>query len=1501
MEKVKIKLSHYLSLSYKTLISKNIIHYILFLFEIYLVLMQIMAIFWNDFNHPIINGNINNYNPLTSLLISINKLPFLIKFIIYFVVIIILNANLILINFYRFQINIFTKVIINLSELLFYRILTLFLFNYLFIFNGVFLIANGIFTITFVIGLIINFYINNLFLFFPSIVNYPYDSFSMIIDLHLLIMKIFLSISEMNPNKNISKFCFIASILILFILLFYLSYLMIQKSYYLMNNSRLNKIRFSVIFGCCFMTILIITIEKEDFSNIFYIISYYNIVLLGILFICYFYDPYQFAKFDKDDNIENIYYYLFILDRDKNSYYLLEEKIGEHISKCNTCNLCKKYNYLKTNKKNGEIDLFNIISNNDNIIYNILNKIVRAIRRYGKNNFVNNNFFLINIIYIYYIAIKQKNYNIILNAELLYEIINSENSQLLDDNEICLNKIKYANSFFIKAKEILNSFDQIFEEKNPKKKSMLFLEMSELLNKLKYKEIKKNAHNNNNFKNNGNNIEGLPNCNKLLTICSIFYEELYNEPISNSGIYIRDSPNLLDELFNNNYGESREITFELNFINFKMSIIRAGGHMNKHENQNLFELFPSIFKNRQILETKKIILNYNDNKQIKYKKSTSYKLKKAKGKEKNFIRLSFIIEEKEDNEIFYRKLKLKLNLILMININTSIFLSGIYSLDSDIVVTEKHKKEEYILYFGNVSRNNQYLMKSENSNNLTVKTKKNEKYLKNEKLIKDSNSFVGCKVYSVYHFSSKSNIIKKNKLKAQSTFQKEKSSSNDDEKIIAIKDAVSQSSLTNHSIPKNNFSSNNKANKIAQFDKKVTSKFKIAKLLLLIIIAIIFIFIALQSIILFKSHKELERRNKFFILVGKYRNYIDTLFFSVLSLICLGEFNNSYNCSNYMNKITMASMIYNYLMKIINKNSDTEIMEFLNFTELIFTQNQILYKHLDNILTNLTKYLISFDEKEFIICFNLNIPHYKINHNENKNNITISPSKENISFSDFLLLMTSRFGILTNDINNLERPIYILNKTDDDVFNNVYTQEKLSSYQENIYLMILDYKTFSSYLDLVISEIGKFSYFRKGKIKKMIYIFINLNLFILILIVVILFGYISLYLIVIFKILDEIYFDMRKKMGDALVKDIFIKKIDNLKLLLKFFENDIKKTIYDLKDIYNDYNEKYNLKLKEETKLFRIEGKNELQVKRKKIGCIKLIKIFMKFKLYKYTKRKKLYAGTILFYIILILSAYITVLIKWILYFKKDDTVLKWVDIGTNFSSQTSKLMNNFLIMIFNNQTLDDISSSIEEKDYINYIFSKLTNIYQGDKYFYLLNDIPTINDYNINFDCRIFYQKIKNELFEELKNKYKNETEKLYNTMYYFCNWSNVMMFKKYKTIYLQLFKQVKIIMENFNNNDSYDGIIKSINNNDDIGRIEIIFLITYTYLINIINRNVEIMVTTMMERMGNNIMITALIYIETLIILSFILYFVFLRNINRDFKKFIQVKKVFKVCNKE
>jgi hypothetical protein len=98
-----------------------------------------------------------------------------------------------------------------------------------------------------------------------------------------------------------------------------------------------------------------------------------------------------------------------------------------------------------------------------------------------------------------------------------------------------------------------------------------------------------------------------------------------------------------------------------------------------------------------------------------------------------------------------------------------------------------------------------------------------------------------------------------------------------------------------------------------------------------------------------------------------------------------------------MNEITKLVIVYDNLDEILDKSSDSENNNFLNFTELIFTQNQILYQYLDNSLNNISNYLSFFNGNEFETSFKLNVPHYKINQNIKNNNILNINSINNIN------------------------------------------------------------------------------------------------------------------------------------------------------------------------------------------------------------------------------------------------------------------------------------------------------------------------------------------------------------------------------------------------------------------------------------------------------------------------------------------------------------------------
>jgi len=1468
----KIIRSHYLSISYNILINKKIIHLLLFLIEIIMILEQISEIHQknNELYHI---KKIHNYEPISNLLFIIRNLPILINILIYDVILIIIIMTYYILNNYKLKKTKIVVIMINLSELLFYRLLSLFIFNYLFIFiDNIYFFINCFLTVIYAIILLSHFSYNHLFYFFPtSLAKYPYDYFSMLIDIHLLFIKILISISLNISNVNLSKFTFYSSILIIYILLLYLSYLLINKSYYLMNNISLNKGKYSLLFSFGILVFFILIIDRDKLLNIYYNICFLNAIFIIIVFIYNIYDPYQYTKFDKDENIENILYYLFILDKERNNYFLIEEKIENHISKCNRCSLCKKYNnYIKG--KN-ELDLYSIISNCNNQIFNLLNKIVKGIKKNGKSSIINNSYYLINIIYIYYLNLKNKSYCALLNTELLYDIINSEN-QFLEEYKLSLNYIKYANDFLLKANNIIQTIDLIFNDKNSNNKIKNFFLLGEKLQKLKYKESRVN--------NIGNNIEDIPDINNLFTICSIFYEELYNEPISNSGISIIDSPNLVEELINNNYKNSKQITLEINIQKFYIKIIRAGGHFHKYENNNFVNLFPSIIKNNQIKEMKNSLLNSNENTQINKLKNKN----KKRDKEKQFINLNFIIEEKENNEIFYKLLKLKLSLILLTDINNKIYLNGMYALDSDILFTEKRKNEEIILYFGNKNQN-----KNDKNIDNTIKRIKNTRYYNGTKLIKDFGFFIGYTKYNVYHFLSYSkesfnevNTRKREKsYKNISEFAKDNSQEKSN-KVFIFNDITSQTSLITSSTSKNNLISNNKGNK-QRNDGYVIKEFKIINYILFVFFIFIMIFLIIQYLVLTNLYRNISYEVDLYFSFKEYILSYNDLFFSILSISCLADSSKSTSCINYMKKLN------DLLVNSLNESSNALNGELIDFHKLIFGQNEIILEILNN---KLSKILVFLSDDKYNI--NTNIIHYKINQNLTNNLIKLSLSQENINFNDFILLVTSRFRILTKDFDETSQPIYILNKTGEETFNNIFITEKLTTYQENIYLMILDFKSFSQQIDLVFFYVSENIIISKERAKNFINSINIINFIFIIIYILILILYVSMYFIIILKVIKNISNNLRERIGKTTIKEIMQKKINNLKLLLKFYENDINKTINNLNRIYDDYKKNYNLKIKEEWKLYKKYEAKEIK-RNQNENIFYSIKLIRRYKLFELSGKKNIYFYSMLFTIIISLILYISIFIIWYFDLKKNSILAEWIPLVESLSLETNKLMTNILAMIYNNQTIDEISLLNKANDYISNIYNKLTNLYQADKYNNKILSITNIGVKNLNYDCTFFYNNLNNELFTSLLNKFIDEQVKLNNTINYFCKMTNVMDFENYKTIYLQLFSLVKISMINFKNHE-YNDIIQFIDKYE-IYKIEMMYLLIYAYWVNILNQDAQKSMTKMAEEMKTNIITSGVIFLLLLIILILLTFFIYIRNIKIDCKNLIHLRKLFRVYN--
>ena len=1476
MKNDKIIKTHYLSISQKFLVNKIAIHFFLFLIEIILIFLQMIEI---DYNIHKIVGKKFVFTPLSDLSIKLNNFPAIINILIYDIIIIFILINYYIFNNYRIENNIYAKIMINLLEMIFYRVLSLLLFNYLFIFKALYLFINIIITIPYIVILLLYFYYNHLNAFFPtSLLSYPYDNFSMIIDLHLLFIKLFLSISISNPNENIEKLFFYISILIVCTLALYLSYIVIYKSYFLMNNITLNKLRYSTILTFFILVFLLLVNDKSSVFNTYIIICYCNIFAIIVAFINYIYDPFQFSKFEKDDNIENILYYFFILDKEKNKNFLIEEKIEEHLSRCNKCNLCNKFNNLSY-KKDEEIDLYKIIYNNKSNIFNLQNKIVRGIKKNGRNSLLNNSYYLINIIYIYCMNFNQFNFNSLLNTELLFDIINSEN-QFLEDYKMSLDYIKYTNEFFIKANNIIKSIDSILEEKKFEKNVKYFNELGEKLIKLNYKDNKINSSN--------YNIEGLPDCSNLLIICSIFYEELYNEPVSSSGISIRDSQNILEELNTNNYKNHRQITLEINMKNFVAKIIRAGGDLNKFENNNFFDLFPSNFKNNQIKLIKNILLYSNENPKA-HQNNKNKKLTKNKGKEKEkqYINLDIIIEEKENNEICYKLLKMKLSFILLTHINHKIYLNGIYSLDSNFIITEQEKGEEKIVFFGN----------KELTTKKNILKKNNNKYYNGRKLVKISGCFIGCKIYNIYHILSSKSLNEMNtKKKSYSSLygDEHENSSNKNNRSFNFNDLASQASSVSSSISKNNLMSYNRGNKQIKKNENITKDFKIIRLSLVIWTVLVIILVVLQYLMLNNYYQRFYNKIDFYFLFRDYLVDFHNLFFSILSLSCTGYSTKFDHCTNYMHKLTilivknkypnMASIFLILVLKQI----------FIDFDQLLFTQNEILLEILNEKLNKLIKYLSK--EKSNINYFFSKKIHYKISQNMINDKITISLLKEDINFNDFILLMTSRFRILTKDFKDIEYPIFILNKTGEYTFNNVYLKEKLNSYQENIYLMILDIRPFSEQADLMNNEITVDMVNIKIKMKNLIGLFLSLNALFIIIFIAILIVYILKYYMIIFKVLRNIHNNLNEKVGEHTIKDTMKQKWNNIKLIFKFYDNDLNQTIRFLNGLYEEYTNKYNLKIKEETKIIRKNSK-EIKKNKKNENMFESLKLIKKYNIVNHSAKKKVYLYSLIFVIMISLLLYIIIILYWTFYYKEDNIVSNWIPLVSEVSTETNKLMLNFLLMIYNNQTLEEISEPYKPNDYMSYIYTKLAHLYEANRYKKSISKIFDMKETDMSYDCIDFYNNLEHVLFLKLLDKFYDKQERLNSSIFSFCEMAKVMEFKNYNSIYLQFYNLIKVSMENFENN-KYSKIIDFIDDYE-IYKIEIIYFLTYIYLLDILNENVQNCMLAMTYKLDKYLRITGAIFIILLIFFLFIVSCIYIRNVNKDCKNLIRIKKIFRVCN--
>ena len=1532
----KVKSNHYLSNCYKYLIRSKIIHFLLILIEILLNTIQELDIIFRDYNP----AN-QNESTLLSFILSFIKLindriPKIYKFLIIISFVIIFDSLYIFIknNNFIYKNNIYISIIVNILELFYFRIIVLIFFDLLFSFNNLYLAFSIIIFMPHIYLNVNNFYTNHLYYFVPEFIDYPYDKFSFSFDISLFMSKIFLALVGSSHNVFIGKFYFIVLFIVqIFCFLYFINNL-INHSYLFMKNTFLNKVRICIYITQFLIIIYAMIDEQKQIENISFIVVSVILLLVVVGYFFFIYNPFLFIEIKKESPMKNIIFYLYTVSGENKMSFLIKHKINEHYEKCGYCTLCKKYKYyLSKIKKNKEIDseeTRNLINSekieiNDNIerdlkdlffIFDYANMkyfyfIKNMVKNYninGKESFKNYMHYYINMSLLMY-ENEKINLNLLLNEKLILEFIHQQNSVLLYDNKPKAIQIYLSYKFILLSNNIINKLKEILLSERKLNKAKEIINLSFML-----KEMENKEYHNNIFKNKG---EKATNCNfkNMIAICSIVFEEIFNKTLNNFNIPTRDNIQILEEIFYNN-NINKIISLSVNLINGECNIIRVGKDLSSHINQNLFDLFPIIFKDYQInyflssifkkfdinLNGQTILYenrNTNNNSIKKISNKSSFKniIKITDNKKyNNSVEIKLIICENISSKIFYKCLTLKLAPLFNNDYKYFILFDGVYTLHKKTFITEYQADKifEKLLFVSDPDLENNY-------ETYKIPLKKYNSWLDNRgynisKLLSFKISF---KNYIIYELQKKgkemnrNDSLKETKIYKKDYSNKQDSSSHEEAKVEKIKLVEDNKSVASQmdSI-KNNSGisiSKQKNKKKEEFHEYIKLK-KISNIIHPLIILIL-ILVIIEYFHLISFYNKILLYNDAFINFRKFSKYYYQIFSLILSISCISK--DSSECRNIL---SYYSDIY-----------------FLQYPQESFNITLLLLIHAQRIVGKMAEkkgYTHELNEllgnKKYNEIFERTLNFSHISQSIFENNIKYDIIYVENKLSESILILCNSFNEIISKI-NINNIIYFINKTEHPFYyHNLYLNRELNDIEKQIYDMILNYKTYSDELDYVINNLNNLLIQISSNFKIILYLYLNLNTFMTLIIIFFCYFCINFFEKIIVKVLNYINMIMNAKTDDFDFKECFSNKLNNLEIILHSYNADIFKAINNLNKLYSKYqkierNKKKNEKMKMNKATYLNYDNKENKVNDKYKNIPKNHIIIEKNQIAKLKITSKYY---IIFYFIILIAliAYIILLIIWINYFNIEDNLHILINKNIELESVVYSSMNMHYIMIFNNFTFKEVTQKLypdiynpeESLSLLKYFYISIKFAFNSQKEISYLGNL--YSNINIsNFTCYNLYtinQKILNELdITSSAYKLSNIKQKLINM----CENFGINELKEPKNEFERHFQYLKNEIISYGDY-SYDSIINKLKTGN-LGKITLIFNNIMIYLLEIYSNIDKETINGFYEVMKKYILIMELSLISITILFFVIIRYYLINKINKFVKQIILIIHVFRI----
>jgi len=1508
----KINSNNYFSNCYRILTRSKAVHFLCILIEMIINILQELELFIKMYKSDE-NSSLNYISYITDIFDKLNaniKLMIMVPILVLIDIIYYIYTK----NNYKAK-NIGNAIIINILELFFFRTVVLIYFNFYFTIRKEYFLLSCIFLFMHIYLIINNFYYNHLFYFVPEFINYPYDEFTSLFDITMFIL--FLLILQVF-------FCF------------YLTFKLRHHSYLFMKNSFLNKTKTCFFFAQTFIVIFGIFIGIKEIKTFLFIIMCVSVIVISMCIIYLIYDPFNYISIKTETQMENLFFYLYILS-EKNDYnFLFENKLNVHYKSCGFCELCKKYTeHISLFKKNlqdeeksrlisdesnqnndDSLDYFSVIYDGKMKYFDLIKKIILSYKYKEKESLFNNSYYYINLSFLVYSDYQKRNITLSLNERILLEVLYKENSLLLDNYEVQINQILLCNKFISLGNEIVNLIKNILNIESNFNKTLKFIELSLLLTEMKSKKYKKSLF--------SHKSENMSSSKHLLLTCSIIYEEIFNVTLNTSShMPIRENIQPLEEVFHNNINKNNKIiSLALNLTNnYYCRIIRAGKGLHTYIDNNLFDLFPLIFKKYQIdLFMSNILENFakEDNKpkdekldrNITYNKKTNKNLHKvnksrksnnfktASNNNKNkkeFIETKIILCENFSSKMYYKLFTLKLSILYSSDNNYFILFDGQYYLHSQTIITlqdseSKSIHKEKLVGVSEPSLDNSFHSSSVNFKKLIIWHNG-----QGFNITKLSSFNIINKIYNIYQISKKEknknekNLNQMDSKKELSMIDNNEENSsqknNEMEKINVFEDNSSVQSQTTESIHSAGISSlgirNKKRDNIFEhegFNKTKKMNF------IVIIVAILALFI--EYFYLNKLQNDTNNNNNSYIHFREFSKLYFQLFSSLIGVSCI----------KYNGKCLILTNIYT------EEYYGDKPIEF-NYTILAMVQNDILCQLIlqrKNYLADIHKCI---GDKNFNEIFGQELKYLRIAQNFIGGTVNTYAAEINIQFSEALLIICNSFQALKDISIN---PITILEKGNNS-FSNLKKEniEVLNDIQKNFYEMILNYMNFYWAFDFANTKLHNNLFSKSNFIEGFIYFLVVLDTFLLIVVGILMYVYLLCFENTFIKIINYVNMILSAKNDDFNFNSFFTQKIENLETILQFYNGDPLKAVINLNGIYSKYEQLMKTKNKNSNENNQKKYKNYLDKDKKN----ELDNVPKNQRIVNKDDVKRLGISFVFicifyFYLLLCIVLFVILMILWSNYFSKKKNLYKLIEKNLTLESSLYNAINLYQLMIFNSLTLSDVTGLIfgdkgkDEKEniYLKSFYDDLKLAFDSKKEKDKIKSIyQDFEDYS-NFTCEKFIEYNNENMIALAENPKARETGDIPSNLINLCIYSRVSESNDYRTIYERHYQYIRngILMLN---DYSYEGLINHIKEGGLISRICVFFNVMIMHILEVTN--------TVPHREGiKNILSylsTLILYSEIIFIccdiISIIFSLFFYKSINNKCSQILLLKQIFKI----